>query len=70
MYLVYQHRKADTNEIFYVGKGNKYRCFTHEYKSKNGKIPHRNKHLYNKINKILNFFNLNSYFFYLLATFF
>ena len=22
MYLVYQHRKADTNEIFYVGKGN------------------------------------------------
>ena len=27
MYLVYQHRKADTNEIFYVGKGKKKRAF-------------------------------------------
>ena len=53
-YYVYELIDPENNEVFYVGKGNKYRCFTHEYKSKNGKIPHRNKHLYNKINKILN----------------
>lgn len=28
MYYVYQHRKADTNEIFYVGKGNRRRAWS------------------------------------------
>jgi group I intron endonuclease len=28
MYYVYQHRKADTNEIFYVGKGNHRRAWS------------------------------------------
>jgi hypothetical protein len=26
MYYVYQHRRNDTNAVFYVGKGKGYRC--------------------------------------------
>lgn len=56
-FYVYQLIDPSTNLVFYIGKGNGYRCFTHEYQSKNGNIPHNNKHLFNKINKILNFGN-------------
>lgn len=53
-FYVYQLIDPLTNLVFYIGKGNGYRCFTHEYQSKNGNIPHNNKHLFNKIIKILN----------------
>ena len=42
IYYVYQHRRTDTNEIFYVGKGKENRC----YSKKN-----RNKHWHNITNK-------------------
>ena len=53
-YYVYELVDPNTDKVFYVGKGQKYRCFVHEYQTKNGKIPHNNNHLYNKINQILN----------------
>jgi hypothetical protein len=44
MAIVYQHRRLDTNEIFYIGIGiNKNRAY-----SKSG----RNKHWHNIINKV------------------
>lgn len=42
MYLVYQHRKADTNEIFYVGKGKKRRPT---------QLYGRNQYWYRTVNK-------------------
>ena len=42
MYLVYQHRKADTNEIFYVGKGKKRRST---------QLYGRNQYWYRTVNK-------------------
>ena len=39
---------------FYVGKGRGRRLYMHEWYVKNRKIPNNNRHLYNKINKILN----------------
>ena len=42
MYLVYQHRKADTNEIFYVGKGRKRRA---------KQVYGRNPYWHNVVNK-------------------
>lgn len=38
---------------FYVGKGTGDRMYVHEKKVKKGKIPHKNKHLFNTIKKIL-----------------
>lgn len=52
-FYVYELIDPVDNKVFYIGKGNKYRCFVHEYKTKNGKIPHKNSHLFNKIKKIL-----------------
>lgn len=52
-FYVYEIIDPTTNKVFYVGKGQKYRCFVHEYKTKNGKIPHNNLHLFNTIKKIL-----------------
>jgi hypothetical protein len=46
MYYVYQHKKADTNEIFYVGKGKDTRAFSK--KSRNSYWNHVvNKHGFN-----------------------
>lgn len=42
IYYVYQHRRADTGEIFYVGKGKNNRCF---------QTRNRNKHWKNIVNK-------------------
>ena len=53
-FYVYEIIDPESGNVFYVGKGQKYRCFVHEYKTKNGKIPHNNYHLFNKISKILN----------------
>lgn len=52
-FYVYELIDPITKDVFYIGKGQKYRCFVHEYKVKNKKIPHNNNHLFNKINKIL-----------------
>jgi hypothetical protein len=41
IYYVYQHRRDDTGEVFYVGKGKKKRCFS----------QNRNKHWKNITNK-------------------
>jgi len=44
----------DTNdEIFYVGKGTKNRMYKHEQIVKQGKIPHNNYYLYEKIKSII-----------------
>ena len=53
-FYVYELIDSITSNVFYVGKGKKYRCFTHEYKTRNGNIPHNNKHLFNTINKLIN----------------
>jgi hypothetical protein len=42
IYYVYQHRRTDTGEIFYVGKGKQSRCFT---------TSNRNQHWVNITNK-------------------
>jgi hypothetical protein len=42
-----------TNEIFYVGKGNRRRMYDHEKDVIKGKYPNNNRHLYYKIKKIL-----------------
>jgi hypothetical protein len=53
-FYVYEIIDPTTNKVFYVGKGQKYRCFFHEYRTKNGKMSNKNAHLFNTINKILN----------------
>jgi hypothetical protein len=53
IYYVYYLISPDTLEIFYVGKGKKYRMFKHESDVKNGRIPNNNYKLYKKIKYIL-----------------
>lgn len=52
-YYVYELIDPDTKLPFYVGKGKNDRMFNHECQVNNGNIPNNNKHLYNKIKKIL-----------------
>ena len=52
-FYVYELIDPRDNKVFYVGKGQKYRCFVHEYKAKNNKISNNNKHLFNKIRNII-----------------
>ena len=52
-YYVYELIDPDSKLPFYVGKGKNNRMFSHECHVNNGNIPNNNKHLYNKIQKIL-----------------
>ena len=53
IFYVYHLIDPFTNEIFYVGKGHGNRMFDHEKEVRRNIIPHKNKHLYYKIKKIL-----------------
>ncbi len=52
-YYVYELIDPRDSSIFYVGKGKDKRMYSHVSRVKHGKIPNRNKHLYNKIKQIL-----------------
>ena len=52
-FYVYHLIDPSTNEIFYVGKGNRRRMYDHEKDVIKGKYPNNNRHLYYKIKKIL-----------------
>lgn len=50
----YVYALSDSSGIpFYVGKGHGNRMYDHESKVRNGIIPHHNKHLFYKIQKII-----------------
>lgn len=53
-FYVYELIDTNTGCVFYVGKGQKYRCFAHEYATINGRISNNNLKLFNKIKKLKN----------------
>lgn len=52
-FYVYELIDSSNDKTFYVGKGQKYRCFSHLYASRNNRITNQNLKLSNKINKLL-----------------
>lgn len=50
-FYVYELIDCSNNKVFYVGKGQKYRCFQSIYAFRNGRVINNNKHLFNKIKK-------------------
>lgn len=52
-WYVYTLNDPETNIPFYVGKGQKYRMYSHYSNVKNHKIPNGNFRLYNKIKSII-----------------
>lgn len=53
-WYVYQLIDPQNSEIFYIGKGQKYRMYSHEYDVKNNKPPNRNNwNLFRRIKNIL-----------------
>jgi len=53
-WYVYTLSDPRTNEIFYVGKGQRYRMYNHYWAVKRGKVPHSNYKLFRKIKEIIN----------------
>jgi len=53
-YYVYELIDPRNSNVFYIGKGKEKRMYSHVSRVKHGKIPNRNKHLFNKIKQILN----------------
>ena len=53
-WYVYTLSDPRTNEIFYVGKGQRYRMYNHYWAVKRGKVPHRNYKLFRRIKEIIN----------------
>jgi len=53
IYYVYGLIDPATKECFYVGKGKNTRMFSHVQAVKSGRVPNGNKHLFNKIQKLL-----------------
>ena len=53
IYYVYALIDSSTNTSFYIGKGKNNRMYDHVKHTKSGKISNNNRHLFNKINKLL-----------------
>lgn len=52
-WYVYTLTNPLTGRIFYVGKGQKHRMYTHYWTVCRGKVPHRNYKLFNEIRSII-----------------